>query len=507
MRRRGGLISGLLVAGAVWDSGGVVAAGGIGPDVIVGELYDTQKFGTVGDITGYALATESCNLGDEDLPWFASSSNHPVIAQNLYRLEDGRLEQIGMSWLKHGFTALAGSTCSNDCQNPFDGNFLGVNCSDPYSAGLNGDQDGSFGTGGLGPRSEVDADTGAFLFPYGSQGQSGNAIYKRLQVHNADIDPSLNAGARYFAEGQYVTPQDSAADNQDNNASYREVLVGSFSQGGWEINLVGQTQREKPAIEAWRDVDPGVDVQAIDIAGEGRLMLASKCSDNGDDTWHYEYALYNMNSHRSVGSFTVPLEPTAQVTGVGFHDVDYHSGEPYDLTDWPATVDGDSMTWATDPFDVDMNANALRWGTLYNFRFDADIGPGTTDATIGLFRPGMPESVTGSICAPLGTGVGPGLGVSGACPGEVTISVSGMTPDRAVVLVRGATAGSFTIPVGPCTGTLLGLGSPRILAVLTADAAGLAAFGANLPAQACGLQVQALDLATCSTTPVRPIAP
>jgi hypothetical protein len=34
-------------------------------------------------------------------------------------------------------------------------------------------------------------------------------------------------------------------------------------------------------------------------------------------------------------------------------------------------------------------ANAIRWGTLYNFRFDADHPPGTAAAVIGLFRGGL----------------------------------------------------------------------------------------------------------------------
>ena len=92
---------------------------------------------------------------------------------------------------------------------------------------------GFFGIAGLGPRSEVNGFTGAFLFPYGSQGQSGNAIYKRLQVANTDLDPALNAGARYFGEGRYVSPHDAAAGNGANNASYQSVDVGSFSGGGW----------------------------------------------------------------------------------------------------------------------------------------------------------------------------------------------------------------------------------------------------------------------------------
>ena len=42
----------------------------------------------------------------------------------------------------------------------------------------------------------------------------------------------------------------------------------------------------------------------------------------------------------------------------------------------------------------------LRWGTLYNFRFDADDHPETTTVTVGLFRPGEPETLGGITIGP-----------------------------------------------------------------------------------------------------------
>ena len=116
-----------------------------GPDVIVGDLIDVANYGQVGGINAYAIGTTSCNIGTTPLQWVASTNQHPVIGQNLYRVKNGRFEQIGISWLKHGFTALAQSLCAT-CQNPGTGSLLGVNCSDPYVASLNGSQTLSTGS-------------------------------------------------------------------------------------------------------------------------------------------------------------------------------------------------------------------------------------------------------------------------------------------------------------------------------------------------------------------------
>ena len=50
----------------------------------------------------------------------------------------------------------------------------------------------------------------------------------------------------------------------------------------------------------------------------------------------------------------------------------------------------DSITWSTETFAQNQNANAIRWGTLYNFRFDADQPPQQTNATVGYFKTGSP---------------------------------------------------------------------------------------------------------------------
>ncbi len=99
---------------------GVANAGGpVGPDVIVGDMPSIQYYGQVGTIRAYSVATTSCNIGDTPLEWFDGTNRHPVIGQTMYRVnaEGTRIEQLGQSWLKHGFAALTGNVCDT-CQNP-----------------------------------------------------------------------------------------------------------------------------------------------------------------------------------------------------------------------------------------------------------------------------------------------------------------------------------------------------------------------------------------------------
>lgn len=408
-----------------------------GPDVIVGDLYDVANFGAVGGIRAYAVATESCNIGDQDLLWESWNNRHPVIAQNMYRLKNGRFEQIGQSWLKHAFTALTLQLCGGPC-NGHGGSVLGVGCSDPYSASLNGQQSR------LGPRSEVNATTGEFPYPYGiGWQQSGDAIYKRLQCYQTDL---ANPGALYFVEGQYVTADDAAAGNKDNNASYRRVTISSST---YNVTLQGSTQRTRPAIVAWFDhglgvnqPDPNVRLLKKTDEDGGTFWVGHAVTDLGNGWWHYEYAIQNLNSDLSGGSFSVPIPAGAQVTNIDFHAPFYHSGEPYDNSPWTVTEGNGAITWSSpQTYAQNPNSNALRWGTLYNFRFDCNRAPEEGTATLGLFKPAATPNLSLAVRVPGGT-------CAQDLDGDGTVGLS----DLSVLLENFGTAG------GPAEGDLDGDG-------------------------------------------------
>lgn len=357
----------------------------VGADVTVIYLTSPMNHGASGGVRGYSIGTTSCNVGDKPLWWCdegdcdgAESNEHPVIAQNLYRLANGRFEQIGMSWLKHGFLSLnTFDPLCGSCQPPPEGpDQLGVGCTDAYSANLNGSRP-------LGLRSEVDPTTGQYPFPYTEV--SASAVYdQRVKVLESELDPALNPGARYWIEGQYIAPDDAAAGNGHNNASHREVTVAA---GSFNLSLAAPTVREQPAIFAWKAVDPSVELVAVDVPGTmERFHVARKVTEDAG-TWHYEYTVHNLNSATAAGAFAVVFPRATTFTNVGFRDVDHHSGEPYETTDWDFAVDEPtgSVRWLTDPFAVDPDANALRWATMFSFWFDASSPPDGAAHALELF--------------------------------------------------------------------------------------------------------------------------
>jgi hypothetical protein len=130
---------------------------------------------------------------------------------------------------------------------------------------------------------------------------------------------------------------------------------------------------------------------------DGRAFLAYEATDLGAGMWHYEYAIYNMNLDASIRSFGVPVPEGAVVMNVGFHAPPQHAavahGDNYSSTPWAAKRAAGVLTWSTDDFATDPLANAIRFGTTYNFRFDANVPPVPATASVGLFKTGGAASV------------------------------------------------------------------------------------------------------------------
>ncbi|MBU6412050.1 MAG: hypothetical protein KGS45_01130 [Planctomycetes bacterium] len=366
-----------------------------GPDVIVGDIDGIYYWGSVGTTRSYSLGTVSCNIGDANLQWVSSTNQHPVIGGSLYRINNGRFEMIGTSWLKHGFTALTQNLC-NTCSG-VGGSVLGVGCSDPYSASLNGSQSN------LGPRSHVNATTGHFPYPFTSPGagymvppSAPATIGRRLQVEASDM---FIPGATYISEAQYVTPDDASfpnptgglRDNALNNVSYRVSSYSPSQTVGSTVSPGGTTTRTKPAIMHWPVVDPTVIVTTHSYTDANnyvcRFYVGTKVTNNNNGTWTYTYAIYNLNSDNSASKFEIPCT-NVTASNPYYRGVVYHSGENTAMNAaWVHTANASGISWAT-PFTFAQNSNtsALRWGTAATFSVTTNTAPTTGNATLTYFK-------------------------------------------------------------------------------------------------------------------------
>jgi hypothetical protein len=431
-----------------------------GPDVVVSTIGSTlTRNGGVGGISGYSVTTVSCNIGDTDAIWITcgggpTCNKHPVIGQQMYRLQTTaagykQLRQIGMSWLKHGFCAADAPSCTNlqpgSTYTPNGScDWLGPFATDTYDAGLNGQQSN------LGPRSDVQPWTGGYTFPFPtppapwntcSTAPGGQAsICRRCQVHDNDLNPALFPNSIYASEVVYIVTDEStapAAPVRMNNYSIRKLNTPTGSPP-YTLNFSGSTIPFINGVVWWSQNDAGVTLKNIDVPGDGRMILAYKTTSLGGGMYHYEYALFNENSDRAAQAFSIPMGEGASCNSQSFADVDYHSGEPYDLTDWATSFTGGSdATWSTTPFATNVNANALRWSTTYAFSFDSTGAPTQGNATVTLFKPGTPTSMSVQVEVP-------GPAVVTYCTAKV--NSLGCTPVITSIGVPSATDGAgFTV--------------------------------------------------------------
>lgn len=382
----------------------------VGPDLVVADIKGVANYVAAGNIEAVTLGSDACNLGNAEVNWQACPANtHPIFGANLYRLRvvDGanRFEQIGMSWLKHGTGAAQAATCCPNCQPSGTLTRLGRGCSDAYTSLQSGSQ------GNLSPRFMVNAHTGVFPLSTCNVHPAPGGTAGRCEVDVADLIPSgSEEGLSYWVQIQYVSADDAAAHNQNNNASCREIAVsGSGTSWNFSIPANSATLPELPAIRMWKLFDPTVietDVFTPEDDGfAGLVIVSSKATDLGNGFWRYDYAVNNLNSDRSVGAFRVPCSLYADVQNIGFHDVTYRNGDGigsvnYDGTDWPGAAAGGAVSWATTPFATNPNANAIRWGTLYNFRFDADLPPAFANGQATLTGFKAPVDLAATVVMP-----------------------------------------------------------------------------------------------------------
>ncbi|MDZ3822991.1 MAG: hypothetical protein U0S76_05255 [Pseudoxanthomonas sp.] len=395
---------------------------------------DTQANGcnVVGD-DGQVVFTPSSTLRNSnrddtaDVPWYQKftvspynypypgNDQHPYLIWNMFRLNDGQLEQIGASGVKHAFLTINTGCAPGACTG--NGHILGRNCGDVYGTG-NNDSNSS-----LGPRHELVPATGEWgrcrsIYDVncdGVQNSSGNTNYdQRLIVRESQMRVP---GAQFFTESWYIVQDDV---DIYNTMAFRPISP-SASGSGWTTGSQGAFTLG-PVINHW--VNPAANpTRNVEIATpEGHVRVAVAFKDLGacgaetglsGNCWRYDYVVNNFDfsrvvygnppnhvppnlevvSNKGFDRFSIPVAQAGVHVPAGhFADLDIQAGN-----DWTVSQDAGNLTWSAPV------GNELNWGTLYRFSFVTNVAPDpghTRNVALGVAGPGEPAALTTGIMVP-----------------------------------------------------------------------------------------------------------
>jgi len=324
---------------------------------------------------GMSMLNTMCNPGSVNIPWQAPMQpNHPMFGFIITRENNGRMVQISdWSYCKHAFTSVNVDGSCGTCVNPGTGALMGLNCSDTYGAGNNGDRNY------LGPPAEIDPWLGTWnpvgsyfdkgdpevASPQNADGSrstintAGDVVKNRVRVNEQEL---LTAGTFYYGI-QLIHRGEAVANRGDNIAS--RGFTPSWNGSSWSFaNSAPQTYGS--ILSRWNGATVNSATNGTD---DGRIFVASKVTPLGG-SFHYEYAVHNVDASRGVASFRIPVDPAGVVSAFGFRDIDADS-----LNNWTGARVGNEIV-----FTAPAN-NPQNWNTVFNCWFDCTIPPSQ-----GLFR-------------------------------------------------------------------------------------------------------------------------
>jgi hypothetical protein len=354
-----------------------------GTDIQIYDITDIAYYGRQGAAypngeAGFMIGHSHCNRGTVNVPWVANSGGvmvdtYPKISFLLARESGGRMVQVsGQGHSKHSMVPYNFSTGPCMPCTTTGGAFFFVGCSDTYGSGTNASQYN------LGPNHEINPWLGTWnslgsYFDAGDPVVAGAAATDRVRsltssmvsafgsVKNRIVvrEQELVAGAQYYAQTQLVIVGEPVG-NRGNNQCNRPVNI-TGTGAGWSCTASGASAFGS-VLTRWTGANWDLAGNGVD---DGRFLVASKITSPATGSWHYEYAVQNVDNSRAGATIRVPLDAAATITGVGFRDVDGNA-----LNDW---------TWTRTATELVFSApagNALEWNTFYNVWFDCSVAPG-----------------------------------------------------------------------------------------------------------------------------------
>ncbi len=351
----------------------------------------------------------SNNANTADVAWYGKftlspynypypgNDQHPYLIWNVYRINDGQLQQIGASGTKHAFL-----TTNVGCTAPFGGHILSPNCSDTYGTGNNDN------TGDLGPRSELIPATGRWgrcfsIFDTNCDGTANGVGSNQYQSRLITRESQLQlAGSTFYSDSWYVVQDDINIYNTMAHRSFTPTYVPAnppaVPTGSWSVGAEG-TFTAGPVINTWVNptTNPTQNVELVTSEGHARVavkvkQLASCPAGSGlaGTCYRYDYAVNNFDVAREVLNTNPPANAFANLQVLSnkgfvsfsvprggdsgmfldsghFADIDTDAGN-----DWLGGLNAASVTWTAPA------GNELNWGLLFRFSVVTNAAPITS---------------------------------------------------------------------------------------------------------------------------------
>ena len=351
------------------------------------------------------------NVGTANVPWYSQFSGfyppynndqHPFLTWSVFRVGSEGIHQLGVSDVKHAFLTINTFCADDSCSS--DSHILGVGCEDVYGTGTNSSN------WDLAYREEILAASGVWAHCNEPSPGTPSHFDPNGDCNSGDFSP---AGENAFTHGLIVQEVDLADDTADyifsswylvrddidifNTMGYRQIDP-EFSGSSWTFGFLSNLTLGSP-VDYWVPVGANEADQKNEVLnlglGNGHLQLAVKVTDLGDGYHSYDYALMNHDFDQGLDGFTIPLAPGTSVRSTQFRDIDQDPAN-----DWVATIGSDSVSWAQpDPDSI------LPWGVLFNFRIEANSGPGTANSVLDVAGGFRPETLEIETLAPASTAI------------------------------------------------------------------------------------------------------
>jgi len=352
----------------------------------------------------------------------------------------------------------------------------------------------------------------AGIDPTGGGSSAGRALYMSTGAMPGTITKVIGFGdivdGLPIDDGSGVDFDYSISDN-GNHAHFLLLETGDTNTDGhMYVNGTTVAQEASPSGDGdnWDNFD------GMSINNDGDYIFSGDTDgDSGSDEFIAHNASIVLREGDTVGGVT--LTSFATVSALSLNNLgqsafiwSYSGAETLFFACDASDPVGTGVALLTTGDELDLTGNGIGDGFVEDFNASGVVGPGLSlgeNGSISVeidFDNGAELEAVVSLALPSCGGVS--LVASGSCPGEVTLDASGATGNSQLAILRGTGAGSDVIPAGPCAGTMSGLSGLSLVSIFPTAPDGSFSISRELGGNVCGAPLQALDVATCTLSPV-----